>query len=162
MAKFGRAGCVLVLVFMVACGSDGGDTSSSSSEPSSSASSSPSSEASPSSNSATDLPEVDLTVTGKHPFVAKGSKGRCVVVNNQFGFELTGDDYPGAGLSFSVAELNPTDIKWTFTRDEVIGNADGGILAVTPDHHSIAIDTDLTGPPDGAVVGHVKGSITCP
>ena len=158
---------LVVVLLVAACGGDEStDTttsSSSSGSPSSSSSNSSSDGSSSSDSSGSELPEVDVTVTGKHPFVAKGTKGRCIVTADQFGFEMTDADYPGVGASFSVAELKPTDIKWAFTRDEVLTNSStGGILAVTPDHKSIAIDVDLTGPPDGSVQAHAKGSITCP
>lgn len=112
---------------------------------------------------------VDLTFTGTFDFAAKGTAGRCIVVGGHFGFEGTEADYPGLGLSFSMAELNPgyVDIKWIKDDDNNWGNDVNAKIALTADHKGVTLDQDLspfTNMSTGESAGpeHVKGTVTCP
>lgn len=115
---------------------------------------------------------VDLTFTGTFNFTAKGSKGRCIIVGRSdgttaFGFEATEADYPGLGQSYSMGELGIVDVKWIKDEKSSWGNNPSATITVTPDHHGISIDQDLspfTNMSTGDTAGpeHVKGTIACP
>ncbi len=124
--------------------------------------------------------QVDLTFSGTKDFTAKGTAGRCVLIYNadgsvkSFGFEGTETDYPGLGLSFSLAQLQPgyVDIKWvlndqydSYARP---GPAQGGsnVMTLSSDGKTLTINVDLAGlhaqgrPDPGPE--NVSGTITCP
>jgi hypothetical protein len=114
---------------------------------------------------------VDLTFSGTFNFTAKGTKGRCIVVQTSgggtaFGFEATEADYPGLGQSFSMAEFGVVDIKWVIDADHNYGNSSSSVIQVSPDHHAVTVDEDLAefaamgGPKPGPE--HVKGTVSCP
>jgi hypothetical protein len=123
-------------------------------------------------STAAGTPMVDLTFTGTFNFTAKGTKGRCIVVGRSdgttaFGFEATEADYPGLGQSYSMGEFGGVDVKWIKDEKSSWGNNPNATITVTPDHHGISIDQDLspftnmsTG--DKAGPEHVKGTIACP
>lgn len=116
--------------------------------------------------------QVDLLFSGTRAITAKGTAGRCIIVKVgdrvSFGFEATEADYPGLGLSYSMANLNAdyVDIKWVIENDISYGNPPAGGGTLSADHHSVTIDVDLS--PFTMVGGttpgpeHVKGTITCP
>ena len=114
---------------------------------------------------------VNLTFTGTAAFDAKGTKGLCKVfqVNGtpRFGFEATDADYPGLGLSFSMAELNTNvvDVKWLVNATTAYGNNPGSHIDLGADHRTITIDQDLVPFTAGGVKAgpeHVRGVISCP
>ena len=105
---------------------------------------------------------------GDDGVTSRRSCSRCRGTSSSFGFEMNEADYPGAGVSFSVAQLpgNPQgDIKWQLdAASAYLSGASGGV-AVTPDFRSVAIDQELS---PAAAAGaprpgpeHVKGSIVC-
>lgn len=115
--------------------------------------------------------QVDLRFTGTRAITAKGTAGRCIIVKVgdrvQFGFEATEADYPGLGLSYSMANLNANyvDIKWVIENGISYGNPVAGGGTLSADHHSVTIDVDLS--PFTSASGtpgaeHVKGTISCP
>ena len=118
-------------------------------------------------------PAVDLTFSGTTPFTAKGSVGRCIVIgtgaDTRFGFEATEAEYPGLGLSFSLAELNAgvVDLKWALSDGKSAYSFQPGSTAtLSSDHHSVQLDADLApmSTPGTPKPGpeHVTGSVTCP
>ena len=108
---------------------------------------------------------VDLAFTGTLVFVAKGPGGSCTPGKGTdgavtFGFEASDVDFPGLGSSFSASESRRdyVGIKWIVDPNRAFGNTAATKITLSPDHHSIQLDTDLGGPgPE-----HVKGTITCP
>lgn len=116
--------------------------------------------------------QVDLQFTGTRAITAKGTAGRCIIVHvgdrTSFGFEATEADYPGLGISYSMANLNAdyVDIKWVIDADMAYGNPGTGGGSLSADHHSVTIDVDLQ--PFSSAAGnapgpeHITGTITCP
>ena len=113
-------------------------------------------------------PAVDLVFTGPVALTAKGTAGRCGLARDasgnvvSFGFEAGDKDYPGLGLSFSMAQFanaDYVDIKWVIDATTFFARPVTGTVAITPDHHGVTIDTDLNGSRPGE---HLKGTITCP
>jgi hypothetical protein len=115
--------------------------------------------------------QVDLQFSGTRAITAKGTAGRCTVVTVgdrvSFGFEASESDYPGLGLSYSMANLNGdfVDIKWVIENDISYGNPPTGGGTLSADHHSVTVDVELspfTSPGGTPGPEHVKGTITCP
>jgi hypothetical protein len=115
--------------------------------------------------------QADLLFSGTRAITAKGTAGRCIVVQVgdrvSFGFEATEADYPGLGLSYSMANLNAdyVDIKWLIENDIAYGNPPTGGGTLSADHHSVTIDVELapfTSPGGTPGPEHVKGTISCP
>ena len=127
------------------------------------------------------LPRVNLTFSGTSEFTAIGSAGRCSLIKDAsgsikgFGFEATEADYPGLGLSYSMAQFTGNDyvdIKWVLNEQGDAyarpGPAQGGKDTVTlsADRRGVTLDVDLAGlhaagrPEPGPE--HVSGTITCP
>jgi hypothetical protein len=92
-----------------------------------------------------------------------------------FGFEATEADYPGLGMSFSLAEgVVPgfVDIKWVIDATSAYGRpgpAGGGSdsdIVESADKHSVTIDTQLSefkaAGSKGPGPEHVTGTISCP
>jgi hypothetical protein len=121
---------------------------------------------------ATGTAQVDLLFTGTRAITAKGTTGRCIIITRAdgtvaFGFEATEANYPGLGLSFSMANLNGehVDIKWVIENTISYGDPGTGIT-LSADHHSVQLDVELSPftPQGGTAPGpeHVKGTVTCP
>jgi hypothetical protein len=121
---------------------------------------------------ATGTAQVDLLFSGTRAITAKGTTGRCIVITRSdatvaFGFEATEANYPGLGLSFSMANLNGdhVDIKWVIEGNISYGDPGTGIT-LSADHHSVQLDVELSPftPQGGTAPGpeHVKGTVTCP
>lgn len=134
---------------------------------------------SPSSPAASVLPPssagaatVELTFTGSKAFTAIGSAGRCILVSNggttNFAFEATEADYPGLGVSFSLAETinGLVDVKWLLDAQTAYSFPDGMFGTPSTDHHSVRLDGDLTGMAAAGVKRpgpeHVSGTVSCP
>jgi hypothetical protein len=114
---------------------------------------------------------VNLRFTGTSVFDAKGTKGTCKVLQlnggPRFGFEATDVDYPGLGLSYSMAELNANavDVKWVVNATTAYGNNPQSHIDLGADHRTVVIDQDLMPFVAGGVTAgpeHVSGTITCP
>jgi hypothetical protein len=114
---------------------------------------------------------VNLTFTGTSVFDAKGTKGTCKVLlvngSPRFGFEATDADYPGLGLSYSMAELNANtvDVKWAVNATTAYGNNPQSHIDLGADHRTVTIDQDLLPFAMGGVTAgpeHVRGVINCP
>lgn len=114
--------------------------------------------------------QVDLTFTGTYAFTAKGTAGRCIVIQRTdgvaFGFEATEADYPGLGQSFSMGEFNGlVDIKWIKDDATSWGNNPNASITLTADHHGVSMDQDLAPftPMGGSPAGpeHVSGTVIC-
>jgi hypothetical protein len=114
---------------------------------------------------------VNLVFTGTSAFEAKGTNGTCKVLQvdgaPHFGFEATEADYPGLGMSFSMAELtaNSVDVKWVVDAKTAYGNNPASHIDLGSDHKLITIDQDLIPFTSGGVTAgpeHVKGVIGCP
>ncbi|MEP7041134.1 MAG: hypothetical protein ABI864_06120 [Chloroflexota bacterium] len=116
-------------------------------------------------------PVVDLTFTGAFAFVAKGSAGQCDLGGDPAGgpvlfrFSTSASDYPGLTRFYAFESHNDNAYSVLITlntSDGDFGGASGsvfaGVIAVSADHHSITLDTDLS--PSGAE--HVAGTIVCP
>ncbi len=176
MWKPGRAtgGILAVAALIVGCSAPSGPTGGTSQPPGSSAgptptSASPSTKPGPSSAAAS----VDLTLSGTVNVIAKGSKGRCVLIARSdgslsFGFEMTEADYPGVGQSFSLGNFSGSyvDIKWVVDDKIAYGDASASPVILSADHHSVDLDGDLSAftPQGGSPAGpeHAKGHISCP
>jgi hypothetical protein len=120
--------------------------------------------------------QVNLSFSGARVFTAVGSAGRCTLGKDgagnvaSFGWEGTEADYPGLGLSFSMAQFagnDYVDIKWVIANGGDAyarpGPAQAGANTVTEsaDKHSVTLDVDLQ-PFGKSPAEHVSGTITCP
>jgi hypothetical protein len=108
---------------------------------------------------------VDLVFTGSHPFVAKGSAGKCGTGHQfdgtaVFTFFATEADYPGFGDGFSMDELRPdfAEIKWALGGTTGWMGFKAGSIVLSADHLSVRVDGDLA----GLDAEHVSGTVTCP
>jgi hypothetical protein len=124
--------------------------------------------------------QVNLTFSGTKDFTAIGSAGACRLGQapdgsvHSFGFEATESDYPGLGMSYSMAELSPgyVDIKWVLDGSSAYGRpgpAQGGSdadVVLSQDKHSVTIDVELsqfkTAGSKGPGPEHIAGTIICP
>lgn len=160
------AATIILIVAVAACSSSAPSSSPESSSPGSAAqggSTTPAT-ASPSPDKATAV--VDLTFSGPLSVVAKGTAGQCTLGRDSagkvslFGFGATEADYAGLGQGFYVSEAGAlVNIKWIVDAKSAFLNF-VDIDAISADHHSIQIDSDL-----GRTLGkeeHVKGTIICP
>ena len=111
----------------------------------------------------TALPSVDLVFTGSHPFVAKGSAGKCGDPVSHW-FYATEADYPGFGIGFELFFYanGDGDIKWNL--DKATAYTDqfpNSAIVLSADKHSVRFDGDLA-PSSGTGPEHVSGTIVCP
>lgn len=171
----GRAsgGMLIVAALIAGCGSASGTAGTTS--PTQGSSSGPTT--TPASASANPAPSsavsVDLTLSGTVNVIAKGSKGRCILITRSdgslsFGFEMTDADYPGIGQGFSLGNFSGSyvDIKWVVDDKIAYGDASASPVILSADHHSVDLDGDLSAftPQGGSPAGpeHAKGHISCP
>ncbi len=112
--------------------------------------------------------DVDLDFKGTYVLQVHGQYGECKVVNGMFGFSMTGDDVPGIGDGFSVAQLGLSngEIKWVIDDINAYDSSATATLTFSSDGKSVEIDDDLSqrNAQDGAPPRpeHVTGTITCP
>jgi hypothetical protein len=116
--------------------------------------------------SAAQGPTVDLTLTGAVKASINEPVGECMPGYDaagkvsRFNYQVTGADVPALGTGLYISEGNQRDVTVKLLVSSNAGFINSRNLpnAVSTDHKSVTIDTDLGG--SGTV--HISGTVTCP